>query len=127
MGARRRVTVSGKIPPNWQSFLRDSSNKTELFTYLAEKLVELEGNMIVATLEESFLSNHDIEVKHISDCNHEEADTRLFVHAKHASNHRSKSVLIKATDTEVIGSGSSLTKQNSTMDSCTSNLRVNGS
>ena len=102
MGARCRVTASGKIPPNWQSFLRDSLNKTELFAYLAEKLVELEGNMIVATLEESVLSNHEIEVEHISDCNHEEADTRLFFHAKHASNHESKSVLIKATDTDVV-------------------------
>ena len=52
MGARRRVTASGKIPPIWQSFLRDSRNKTVLFDYLAEKPVELEGNMVVATLEE---------------------------------------------------------------------------
>ena len=53
MGARRRVTASGKIPPNRPNFLRDSRNKTVLFAYLAEKPVELEGNMIVATLEEA--------------------------------------------------------------------------
>ena len=46
------MTASGKIPPNRPNFLRDSRNKTVLFTYLAEKLVELEGNMIVATQEE---------------------------------------------------------------------------
>ena len=102
MGARRRMAASGKIPPNWQSFLCDSRNKTELFAHLAEKFVELEGNMMVATLEESVLSNHAIEVEHISDCNHEVVDTRLFVNAKHASNHGSKSVLIKATDTDVV-------------------------
>ena len=47
MGARR-----SDCPPNRPNFLRDSRNKTVLFAYLAEKLVELEGNMIVATLQE---------------------------------------------------------------------------
>ena len=36
-GIRRRVTGTSKKPGNWQSFLRDVSNKTELFHFLAEK------------------------------------------------------------------------------------------
>ena len=37
-GVRRRVTSTGKIPSNWQSFTRNNDNKTELFNFLAEKL-----------------------------------------------------------------------------------------
>ena len=39
-GVRCRVTVSGKIPFGLQSFLRDSRNTTDLFSLLAEKVVQ---------------------------------------------------------------------------------------
>ena len=29
-GVRPRMTSTGKVPSNWQSFLRDSDNKTDL-------------------------------------------------------------------------------------------------
>ena len=40
MGERRRVIGTGKLPKNWRNFLRHSTNKTELFEYLTEKVVE---------------------------------------------------------------------------------------
>ena len=39
-GIRRRVTGTSKTPSNWRSFLRDDSNKTELFHFLVEKMCE---------------------------------------------------------------------------------------
>ena len=40
LGDRHRVTGTGKLPRNWHNFLRPSANKTELFDYLAENVVE---------------------------------------------------------------------------------------
>ncbi len=39
-GIRRRVAGTSMTPSNWQSFLRDASNKTELFHFLAERCVK---------------------------------------------------------------------------------------
>ena len=36
-GARRRVTDKSKTPSNWQSFLSDNNNKTDLFNFLLTK------------------------------------------------------------------------------------------
>ena len=37
-GARRKVSGQAKLPANWMQFLRDSSNKTELFQFLTSKV-----------------------------------------------------------------------------------------
>jgi hypothetical protein len=78
-GSRRRVTGSTKIPPNWKSFMRDSTNKTELFNYLAEQIVNMGSNfLIVATKDEGVTCNQDRSFENLIPCNHAEADTRLF-------------------------------------------------
>ncbi len=48
-GVRRRVAGASKTPMNWRGFLRDSSNKTELFYFLAEKMCKAltSGTVIV--------------------------------------------------------------------------------
>ena len=38
----------------------------------------------------------------VSPCSHEEADTRMFVHAKDAVSNGSESVIIKVNDTDVV-------------------------
>ena len=38
-GYKTLVAPETKVPGNWNEFLRDDSNKTELFTFLAEHLV----------------------------------------------------------------------------------------
>ena len=37
-GTRRKVSGQVKLPLNWMQFLRDSTNKTELFQFLTEKV-----------------------------------------------------------------------------------------
>jgi hypothetical protein len=77
IGARRRVTDKVKIPQNWRSFLRDNSNKTELFNFLADKIVKMcSNNAVIVTQEESVVCNKPISLEGLTHCNHEEADTR---------------------------------------------------
>ena len=92
-----------KLPPNWKSFLQDSSNKTELFMVLANKIVTLcPDNVIVVTKGEQALSNKPISLEGLCPCNHEEADSRIFTHALHVGKQHMKSVLIKACDTDIV-------------------------
>ena len=102
-GARRRVTSRCKVPSNWRNFLRDNDNKTDLFNFLADKIEQMSSpNMVIVTKEDNVLSNHTNSLEGVSPCSHEEADTRIFVHARHAAQEGSKSVLVKASDTDIL-------------------------
>ncbi|KAJ8364285.1 hypothetical protein SKAU_G00131160 [Synaphobranchus kaupii] len=103
LGARRRVTDNGKVPRNWRSFLRENDNKTELFNFLADKIVRMHTpNMVIVTKEEDTVSNQATSLDDVAPCNHEEADTRIFIHAKHAAAEGSTDLIVKASDTDVI-------------------------
>lgn len=83
--------------------MRDNANKTELFNFLATKVSELcTTNVIYVTREDSVVCNQPVNLEGLSKCNHEEADTRLFVHARHAAAEGRKSIMIKANDTDVL-------------------------
>ena len=103
-GFRRKVTGKTKLPSSWYSFLRDDSNKTELFEYLADRIISLcESNLVVVTKKENCQSNRDVDLALLNQCNHEEADSRIFLHALHAvSQQHMVCLLIKANDTDVI-------------------------
>eukprot|EP00745_Piridium_sociabile_P026562 TRINITY_DN4240_c0_g2_i9.p1 TRINITY_DN4240_c0_g2~~TRINITY_DN4240_c0_g2_i9.p1 ORF type:complete len:1084 (-),score=281.98 TRINITY_DN4240_c0_g2_i9:490-3741(-) len=102
-GVRRRVTSNGKIPSNWRNFLRDNDNKTELFNFLADKIAQMATpNVVIVTKEEDAVSNHTINLDEVAPCSHEEADTRIFVHARHAAEVGSKVLIVKASDTDVL-------------------------
>ncbi|KAJ8333969.1 hypothetical protein SKAU_G00412880 [Synaphobranchus kaupii] len=102
-GVRRRVMSTSKVPSNWWNFLRDSDNKTEIFNFLADKITQMSAtNIIIVTKEEDAASNHLISLAKMAPCSHEEADTRIFVHARQAVEEGCKSILIKANDTDVL-------------------------
>ena len=46
--------------------------------------------------------NHTISLEGVSPCSHEEADTQIFVHARHAAQEGSTSLLVKASDTDIL-------------------------
>jgi hypothetical protein len=50
-GKRKRVTPAGIIPPNWHTFLRVDDNKTELFNYLAQCLMQIPTEKIIVTTQ----------------------------------------------------------------------------
>ena len=81
---------------NWKGFLRDSDNKTELFHFLAEKIATTRTtnhHSSIVTRGEDALVNQEMALDDISPCSHEEADTRIFVHAKSVVLHGSKSLI----------------------------------
>lgn len=108
-GGRRKVTGNSRPPKSWYTFLRCDENKTELFRFLAEKLSDMNiVTKIVATVEENVVSNQQIDVSQISPCNHEEADTRMFLHVKDAAMEGSQEIMIVSTDTDVVVIGVAL-------------------
>ena len=73
-GVTCRVTSKGKIPWNWQNFLRDSDNKTELFNLLGQKITQISTpNTVIVTRENDIASNHAVCIDGLSPCSHEEA------------------------------------------------------
>eukprot|EP00058_Branchiostoma_floridae_P021206 XP_002606696.1 hypothetical protein BRAFLDRAFT_72537 [Branchiostoma floridae] len=102
-GAKRRVTNRGRIPSNWRNFLRESDNKTELFRFLADKITQMSTpNLVIVTRDEDAASNRTISLEGIAPCSQEEADTRIFVHARHAVQEGSKVLMVKASDTDIL-------------------------
>lgn len=105
-GVRRRVVAAAAIPGNWQNFLRVNSNKTELFRFLSAALMEWfdqEDKQLVITDVEAVLSKPLLpDLTSLAPCNHEEADSRLLLHASHAAQHGHHAILIRTVDTDVV-------------------------
>ena len=95
-GSRRRVCDNAAIPLSWKSFLRLDDNKTELFLYLTVSVasISIPDVGIISTTDVDVISSTTIDKDGLAPCNHEEADTRIFVHAKHASVSGMKKILI---------------------------------
>ena len=59
-------------------------------------------NTVIVTKGESVVSNTDIDKHELSPCTHEEADTRIFLHAKDVSREGNKKIIRSSTDTDVV-------------------------
>ena len=90
-GVRLKVGPNVRIPGNWSEFLRDNTNKVELFKYLSGEVMQRfhSGGYIYITMSNAV-------------CNQEEADTRIIIHIIHALNYGFSSNLIKTSDSDVI-------------------------
>lgn len=109
-GVRISVQKNTPIWANWQQFLREDENKTELFRLLAKDLTmsTLPGCIVVTTDLEGVTCSATIDANSLSPCNHEEADTRIFLHAKHIVECGHRKVVIQTVDTDVVIIGISL-------------------
>lgn len=104
-GTRIKISLSTKIPRGWENFLRHGANKTALFELIAKSIsgMPVPGKTICATLEENVITNiPNFEDPNLSPCNHEEADSRLFVHVASAVQQGHSKVLIRTCDTDVL-------------------------
>ena len=101
-GACKRITAKAIVPPNWQSFLRSNDYKRELFTFLAVHVesTHKEGKLLVSSCAEDILCSEPVDEDGLSPCNHEEADTRVFVRVVHAANSGHISAMIRTVDTD---------------------------
>lgn len=111
-----------KLPNNWFNFLRENKNKSRLFEFLSQGLLDLnipEGKQIIATLEENVVCVPERNnVSNISPCTHEEADTRIMVHVLDAVSHGLTKVQIRTVDTDIIVLAISLASQLLSLDEC---------
>ena len=100
-GERQKVTSNGHVPNNWEYFLRNNDNKTELYSLLAKSVYNVHSGLVYATINNSSVCNKIVRSE--IPCCHEEADTRMFVHLKHAlEKDLIKSACILANDSDVV-------------------------
>jgi hypothetical protein len=102
-GSRRRVEASSTLPKNWQEFLRNDENKSELFSFLSLQVAKLETEkQIIVTHHRNVICTQPHDVSEISPCTHEEADTRIFIHVADAVKHGHRRVMIRTVDSDIL-------------------------
>ena len=107
-GTRKKVSPPAVTPKNWKVFLHVDENKTELFVSLSEVLAcrpQGYDKELYTTHESDVLrSPAGLDVSNIALCSHEEADTRLILHAADAvlKGHRRVSIRTVDNDTDVL-------------------------
>ena len=92
-----------KLPGKWADFLRDPTNKQELFEFLSNKVAD----MNCPTSKEIVITSGSIVVirgssRSMEPCNHEEADTRLIVHLLDVIINGCCNCLVCTVDTDVV-------------------------
>ena len=97
-----------KLPSNWSNFMALSENKADLAQLLSEELISNAPGykeVIVAggfeDGQEVKCSKATVDISCVTQlrCNHEEADTRLVLHALYSTN---ETVVVSSRDTDVL-------------------------
>ena len=104
-GSRRMVLPSAQLPGNWKGFLRDNDNKTHFFEFIAKSLSEKSyeaGKQLVTTIGDKVQCCPCKAKDTLQPCSHEEADTRVILHADDCARSGLHKVLIRTTDTDVL-------------------------
>ncbi len=101
-GIRRKVTSTSIAPSDWRGFLRVNENKVELFKFLSLEISELCNGAIISAFDITVTSASTKDITLISPTDHEEADTRLFLHVKDMGTEGHKRVMIRTVDTDVL-------------------------
>ena len=101
-GGWHQVTNKNKIPLNLHNSPDiTTTRQTSSALWLARLLTWLK-NMVVVTKGLHALSTSEISPNSLDQCFHKEADSQIFVHARHATEEDSKAIMIKANDTDVL-------------------------
>lgn len=66
--------------------------------------------LVIVTKGEDIYCNRPIALEDLSPCTHEEVDTRIFVHARHAAMEDRKALMIKANESDVVVIGIAVLK-----------------
>ena len=102
-GARIRAEGRRKLPGNWHQFLLEDGNKTELFNLLSDNVTtETFPGVVVMTRGKELRCSEVINEQDLSPCTHEEADTRMLLHAADGAKQGCKRILVRTVDTDVV-------------------------
>ena len=91
-----------KLPAKMDSFLKNSTNKEDLFTFLSQGVHSLDTpaqKHLYITIKDSVIAKG---VTDIGSCDHEESDTRVMVHIVLAIMNGSRSVFLSTVDSDVV-------------------------
>jgi len=86
-GAHRRVEVNSSLPKRCHDFLRCDENNTELCTFLrslGDGMQQHTSEQVISTFNETVKPLKPRAIVDLSPRTHEEADTRMMVHASDA-------------------------------------------
>ena len=101
--ARRRVLLDLKVPGNWQSILRLEEKQAKTFQVPCGCAHHYRNSMHhCQSIGNSNITNGNYDLSFLAPSNQEEADTRMLLHAKEASQSGIKKVLIRTLDTDVV-------------------------
>ena len=103
-GIPRQVNATNQLPGDWKGFLQVDEIKKELFKFLAQEAITLGGEkQVISTFGEEVISNPShVDVSNLAPCNHEEADTRMMLHAADAVKQGFSKIVIRTVDTDVV-------------------------
>ena len=102
-GTRRRVAGNNKLQGNWEDFLRDPTNKQELFAFLSNKIANMnfpEGKEVITTSGTTAVLLGTS--RSMGPCDHEKADTRLLIHLQDAIQNSCTKCVVRTVDTDVV-------------------------
>ena len=98
------MKLTTKVPKNFQSFLRVDEHKTELNGLIAAELIEMDcpdGTSLNITKGNQVFSKQALpSLDMIYPSDHEEADTRGPLHARHMKIHGINSIIMRTCDTD---------------------------
>ena len=104
-GTRLKVRWNTKLPTNWPLFLRSDENKSELFSLIAAEIHNMtipEGKEVISTLKTSVVANPERADLHYLDSDHQEADTRMFLHVADCVSRGMKNLIVRTVDSDVV-------------------------
>ena len=105
-GIRRKVLDKSVAPTNWRNFLHLDQNKIELFLYLSTTIIQHgdRGDVImICAYDDTYISSSNkLDLSNLTPCNHEEADTRVFLHVKDMTKQGHRKMVIRTVDTDVL-------------------------
>ena len=75
---------------------------SELFHLISDRIVDEEfPGLVIVTRDDEVLSSAPCDLAGLMSCTHEEADTRMFVHATYGAEHGMNKILLRTVDTYV--------------------------
>ncbi|KAE8745985.1 hypothetical protein FOCC_FOCC007347 [Frankliniella occidentalis] len=103
-GVRRRVQGTTALPRNWQDFLRNPENKTELFRFLAWSALAEKNLNCAVNMGDTMLVSADVpsHLGGVSCAHQDEADGRLILHVADMVTHGARKVKIRTVDSDVL-------------------------
>ena len=98
------VCKDAPICKDFQKFMRNDTNKTELFKMIDEAVIQIPETLatIVATSGSKILSNSSLGKLNIEPCNQGEADTVLLLHVLDGANSDIKKVSLINVDADAV-------------------------